>query len=356
VASFKSSTYRVWPTSLVIFSCAFAWGCNSGSGDGPQVPDSGISLHRDGGTDGGVDAGAGTGPFKKALTVSCNGGCTPLGYYAFDGTNAYFTNTSVTWRFSPSSGHSAQIPNGELGTEFRQAAAACVVGSKLFILGGGGDGILDLYEDYEYRVQDLTTGVWTVGTSPWAPHNAAVVLANGQCISVGGQLHVHSDYGTPNVESFSASSDAWTDLPMLLVPVTSAVAAFDGTRLLVAGGWCSEEPGCPANPLETFFTNAWVLDMSSPTPSWTAAPAMPTGRIFGFATWYNGRFYILGGSVDDSGQHPPPGIISWALTDPSWRNEGAAPGLQPAALFADGDGLFELQLNQGNIDVYRWQP
>jgi hypothetical protein len=263
----------------------------------------------------------------------------------------------VTWRFSAVTGVSVRIPDGALGTSIPQGAATCIVNSKLELLGGGGEGIFLQYEDYHWREQDLETGVWTVGPSSWAPHDAALLSVNGSCLSTGGQLHLHSDDGTAEAMAFDPSTHLWSELPPLPMPVSLAAAAFDGTRVLVVGGWCSGVPGCPTGSLETFFANAWIMDVTQLNPTWTAVPDMPTSRISGFAVAYSGRFYLLGGAQDDSGQKPKPGLISWAPGDSAWQAHDATPMLSPRAAYADTQGIFVLQVtDSGDVAVFRWKP
>jgi hypothetical protein len=306
----------------------------------------------------GDDAGAAsTGVFTRSVTISCAGACGAARFFAFDGTNVVMTDTRSTFTASPITGVATPAPAGSFPTSIPQGGAACVVGSSLFLLGGGGDGVTGAFTDAHWRAQDLATGAWTTGASSWAPHDSPLVAVNGGCVSVGGQLQEQSDDGSTAVESFAPASQTWTALAAMPMPVMQSAIAYDGARLFVAGGQCYLATGCPTSATQTFFSAAWVSDLTQASPTWTAAPDMPSSRINGLAVAYDGRFYVLGGTVDDTGQGALPATVSWAIGESAWTTHGPAAAVPIVAAYADAVGIFALTpTSSGDLQVLRWQP
>jgi non-specific serine/threonine protein kinase len=87
------------------------------------------------------------------------------------------------------------------------------------------------------------------------------------------------------VDAYSPASDRWRRLPDLPAPVHHTLAASDGQRLYVVGGY--GEPLGVAGPTRTAF----VFDRGA----WHALPRLPEPRAAGGAAVLRGKLYVVGG-------------------------------------------------------------
>jgi N-acetylneuraminic acid mutarotase len=110
---------------------------------------------------------------------------------------------------------------------------------------------------------------------------AAVV--NSEIVVVGGL----TAEGAPSarVDAYSPRTDRWRRLPDLPIGVHHAMAASDGARLFVVGGY-----GGPLGAGSVLRT-AFVFERGR----WRALPRLPEPRAAGGAAVVGGRLYVIGG-------------------------------------------------------------
>jgi N-acetylneuraminic acid mutarotase len=91
--------------------------------------------------------------------------------------------------------------------------------------------------------------------------------------------------GAPSarVDAYSPARDTWRRLADLPAPVHHPMAASDGTRLYVAGGY--------GGGFRDFQRSVYVLERGS----WRALPRLPAPRAAGGAAVVAGKLYVVGG-------------------------------------------------------------
>ncbi len=112
----------------------------------------------------------------------------------------------------------------------------------------------------------------------WRP-----AVVRGEIVLVGG---LTAD-GAPSarVDAYSPATDRWRRLPDLPAGVHHALAASDGRRLYVVGGYGNPLGG--GGPTRS----AYVYDNGA----WHALPRLPEPRAAGGAAVLHGKLYVLGG-------------------------------------------------------------
>ena len=86
-------------------------------------------------------------------------------------------------------------------------------------------------------------------------------------------------------DAFRPSTNSWRRLPDLPVAVNHAIAASDGRRFFVVGGYSG------AIGAGQIVRGAWMLAGGR----WWPLPALPEGRAAGGAAVVSGRLYVVGG-------------------------------------------------------------
>jgi hypothetical protein len=192
------------------------------------------------------------------------------------------------------------------------------------------------------ELYDPSTGRWaftgSMHKARW--EHAAVLLANGDVLVVGGFAAVGHSYPTlTSAELYDPSTGAWTETGTLTAARADAKATLlsDG-RVLVTGGIGSV---LDAGPLRS----AEVYDPT--TGMWTQAPPMSVARTLDAATrLLDGRVLVVGGGCCGK-----PATASAELYDPvhgSWTRTGSLAAARrwrepasaiDATLLADGKVL-----------------
>jgi len=161
----------------------------------------------------------------------------------------------------------------------REAAAAAAINGKLYVVGGSRYPIpLETLEVY-----DPTTNTWTSKASmPAARSHIGAAAINGRLYVVGGHIHYGPTLDT--LEVYDPTTDTWTSLaPMPTARYEPAVSVING-KLYVAGGMSAF--GFPVDTLEVY---------DPVTNTWTIKAPMPTARVAARAAAINGRLYVVGG-------------------------------------------------------------
>jgi N-acetylneuraminic acid mutarotase len=125
---------------------------------------------------------------------------------------------------------------------------------------------------------------WLSGTPmPEARTEVAAAVVRGEVDVVGG---LTAD-GTPSarVDAYSPATDSWRRLPDLPLGVHHTLAASDGRRLYVVGGYGTPLGG--GGPSRSAF----VFDEGA----WHALPRLPEPRAAGGAAFLRGKLYVIGG-------------------------------------------------------------
>jgi non-specific serine/threonine protein kinase len=176
---------------------------------------------------------------------------------------------------------------------------------------------------------------------PLARTEVAAAAAGGEVVVVGGFLMGGST--SVRADAYSPASDRWRRLPDLPVGVNHAMAASDGRRVYLVGGYAGEMNA------GRIVRGAWVLDGGR----WSALPRPPEGRAAGGAAIVGGRLYVVGGVR-------PQGLATTALAtrmlvlDLPSRRWTTAPGPTPRehlAVTAAGGRVYALGGRRTGLDT-----
>lgn len=191
-------------------------------------------------------------------------------------------------------------------------------------------------------------GAWQSGPSvPLARSEVASASWRGKIVIVGGYLA--SGRSSGRVDVYDPRRRRWSRLPGLPVGVNHAMAAADGARLYVAGGYADGDDGGS----ET-LRSAYVLEGGR----WRSLPAMPEPRAAGGAAVVGGKLYVVGGTF-------APGRLAREafVYDPAARAWRAVPGPTPrehlgvaalnGSIFAVGGRTAGFDTNLGLVEALR---
>lgn len=173
---------------------------------------------------------------------------------------------------------------------------------------------------------------------------AAVVRAE---IVVAGGLTAD---GTPSarVDAYSPAADRWHRLPDLPAGVHHALAASDGRRLYVVGGYGNPLGG--GGPTRSSF----VFDAGA----WHALPRLPEPRAAGGAAVLGGKLYVVGGrAASGLARHAfvfDPATRRWRLIPAPTPREHLAVTAAGGRIFAVGGRLAGYDTNLRTFES--WSP
>src|SRR5262249_45934280 len=120
---------------------------------------------------------------------------------------------------------------------------------------------------------------WLSGAPiPEARTEVGAAVVRGEIAIVGG---LTASGASARVDAYSPAADRGRGLPDLPAGRHHTLAASDGRRLYVAGGYGDGGP----------TRTAWVLEGDA----WRALPPMPEPRAAGGAAILRGRLYVVGG-------------------------------------------------------------
>jgi hypothetical protein len=125
---------------------------------------------------------------------------------------------------------------------------------------------------------------WAAAAPVPAPRSeVAATAVHGEIVIVGGL----TEDGAPSarVDAYSPARNRWRRLPDLPVGVHHALAASDGTRLYVVGGY-----GGPLG-IASRLRSAFVFERGT----WRSLPRLPEPRAAGGAAVVAGKLYVVGG-------------------------------------------------------------
>jgi hypothetical protein len=166
-----------------------------------------------------------------------------------------------------------------------------------------------------------------------------------------GRMWIAGGYGpdgsaSPAVLVYDPADDAWADGPALPTGVHHAVLVSSGTELFLLGGFLGPGFDRPTDEV-------WVLDASA--ESWRPGPALPEPRGAGAAAWDGDRLVFAGG-VGGGGV----AADVYVLADGAWeRLGGLDEPRQHLAAASDGDGRTwilggrhsSLETNVGTVEL-----
>jgi hypothetical protein len=247
--------------------------------------------------------------------------------------------------------------NGPWG-DLRSDGETVVIGSKLYLIGGGGEGVFDQWEVDEWDYVDLAAETYSVGgTSPAYAHQLAAAAYQTSIYAIGGNLQEHGSLGSTGVSVLDTTTGSWSTGTPLPVPRAQHGAAVLGTTLLVAGGVCSGGGACAGpTPSSDFLLDSSVtLDLSSPAATWQPGPTLPAGIEKLTIVACGSRFYGMGGTTLDDSALNWTKVLSWAPGEASWRVEGTIPsGIYDLTILTTATQIYLLDFTHAQVDL--WTP
>jgi PKD repeat protein len=211
------------------------------------------------------------------------------------------------------------------------------------------------------EITDTETIVIDV-TCPWndlADSNLEKMEA--QSAKVGDKLYVFAGFLsnliiTPATEVYDTTTDLWTTVAPMPIPVTHMGIAVVGTDIWIISGFAGNHPGTPENAVQIYNTIS---------NSWSSGPPLPAPNGSGAAAFNNGKIHYFGGLLPDRntdvGDHFVLDVnnqgLGWLTAAPllNPRNHLSAASVNGLVYAIGGqhahDILNEVQ-DQNNLDVY----
>lgn len=232
---------------------------------------------------------------------------------------------------------------GDVNVTFRREGCACLIGTRAFVMGGGGNGVTGSWDEWTYLEADFTKRTVTAHPAPYVAHAVACAVVGGRCLVIGGDTAPGRALGSAAVRTFDPTLAAFERGTPLPWPTAAAAVAVGDGRVVVAGGYCGGGDPCPPSN-DASGSGATVLaSVASLAPeggAWQEEPALPRPIARATMVYVAGRFHVLGGSGSVSGGDDG-ARWSWAPGEKGWRDEGSAPGTGPVvAAFSEGEQLF----------------
>jgi hypothetical protein len=223
-------------------------------------------------------------------------------------------------------GVSAQSVVGDTSTASLPYNSWCAYSSvyltdreEVFLSGGCPCDELDLYNSNSARLNyaalvDLNT--WGSLTSsavtdkPTATWRHAQVYYNGKVYCIAGMTAGHT--GSTNVEIYDLETDTWSTGPAYPLALTELKCDMYLSTIFCAGGYG-----------QTFKNNAYSIDLSAESPSWTTLPSLNTARTYAEIVYSNGHVYVIGGYGPGHYQYPL-NVESLDVSNPTtWKTTSA---------------------------------
>lgn len=172
---------------------------------------------------------------------------------------------------------------------------------------------------------EVTPAGWRpVADAPLARLEMATAAHQGQIWLVGGLDPTGG--ALDEVRIWNPSTETWSEGPSVPVPIHHAALVSDGERLILIGGYVGSAFNAPTD-------QTWVLGGAGAT-AWEAGPPLPGPRGAGAAAW-DGERVVFAGGVSPSGVVAD----VFVLTAEAWAELGDLPRpREHVAAASDGAG------------------
>jgi N-acetylneuraminic acid mutarotase len=195
-------------------------------------------------------------------------------------------------------------------------AAACVVGNRLYVIGGYRQAFLALWHPVAtVYMYDPDKNVWTERTPMPTPRGAlAMAESDGRLYAIGGY---DGSSNKAAVEVYDPASDTWTSRSPLPTPRDHLAATTAGGKIYAIGGRLNQ----------SYARNLPTVEAYDPAADrWTKAADLPTARSGITAGVIRGTIYVLGGEAPEgtfrTNEAYAPGTDRWhtAASMPTGRH------------------------------------
>jgi N-acetylneuraminic acid mutarotase len=172
----------------------------------------------------------------------------------------------------------------------RWELSTCVVGGKIYAIGGAGP----IYQALRaVEVYDPATDTWTTKSEmPTARQGLSTSVVDGKIYAIGGGAASSASYAMlevfATVEEYDPATDTWTTKSeMPTARVCHHASVVDG-KIYVTGGSDVSTPD-----ERSHVRTVEVYDPA--TDTWTQEGDMPVSRASGFSSVVDGKIYLIGG-------------------------------------------------------------
>jgi actin-like ATPase involved in cell morphogenesis len=160
---------------------------------------------------------------------------------------------------------------------------------------------------------------------------------DGELWVVGGLLpETNGQFSVDTIQIYNPVQKQWRDGPNLRVPIDHAAVTTDGVRLYVIGGQTDADSG-----EKVVVNTVWMLDEDH--ESWNELDPLPEARASGAAAW-DGRRLVFAGGFTSTSSGPVADDV-WVLENPhledsQWRElpQSLQTARQHLAVASDGEG------------------
>jgi len=200
--------------------------------------------------------------------------------------------TSNFWRYDPETERWDRLPPMP---QARGAAAAAVIGDRLYVVGGGPQmyGVSEAAgPSKSLDIYDFESESWSSGPdAPVALHHVNAAALGGKLYMAGGRLGVEES--SDAFLSFDPRRERWERLPSLPIgPMSSLGVVAAGGKIVAVGGddeegW--EDGGGSVTP------TAWAFDPR--TDRWQRLPDLAVERHAHGTAVSGGRIYVVAGAI-----------------------------------------------------------
>lgn len=209
-------------------------------------------------------------PIKRSTGTVVGSICLLLGLGACSSATGPTPEEFVSWQPLPS-----------LPVAVRSAAVA-TDGARVYVAGGSTQsGRTDLLQ-----ILDVESGMWSFGSSLPEPTDwGTASWVDGSLHFMGGVTDAASASNQHYV--YDPGTNAWSPTTPLPTPIAGTAGLTDGSRIYLFAG---NSGGSPAHTSGTH-----IYDVASET--WSTGLGVPGGRINWAGTYFQGRFYLVGGGT-----------------------------------------------------------
>lgn len=207
---------------------------------------------------------------------------------------------------------------------------AARIGDRIYVYGGHtGDAHSYSTEGQSNKLLELDLSAakpeWKEVATGERLQGLAMVAHDEQLILVGGFTAMneageeHDLRSQANVHVFNTENNTWSQLPALPEPRSSHDAAVIGDKLYVVGGWQLSD-----GEESKWHDTAWVMDLATEQPAWTALPKPPMERRALATIAHNDRLYVIGGMNHRGG--PTMEVVVFDPQSNEWTTGPELPG------------------------------
>jgi len=224
-------------------------------------------------------------PFNHPAAGVVGGKIYVAGYYA--GSSLTGPATGRTYVYDPAADGWTEKKRMTSGSE-RAGGCVAVLGSELYVFGGGNNGAATMFAS----VYDTASDTWTdLPPLPETREHCAAFASGGKLYIAGGRTHTIPEF-RPTTLEFDPATQAYSEKTPIPTPRGGLAGAVLGGRLFVFGGEGAD------NELGVFDD---IDAYDAVTDSWQKFPALIVPRHgFGAAT-LGERIYLPGGAIHQGG-------------------------------------------------------